>query len=146
MKAPTSIEYGKLIKEKFINQNDYNSFVEYFKLRDNYDNFLSQKPELWQFVPCDADGVPIQKTKFNGRNHVEIALYQQALSKVVFNGWEVENIGTTVTFLIDKNNNSICFTDRGKVNYNGVDITTLESLIPFGVELTDEKAKEFKLL
>ena len=165
MKAPTSIEYGNLMKLRVLVDGD--TFKQYFTNRDNYDNFLSQKPELWQFVPCDADGVPIVEPKpihtygleveDYEYDDNEIATYQQALSKVVFNGWEVKRIQGSVFFLEsdfaeiifwEYNNGNVLvdFIDLSKEKPQTVRIHTLESLIPFGIELTDEKAREFKLI
>ncbi len=65
----------------------------------------------------------------------------QALDKVLFKGWKVENKSKLTTWIENDKNECICFTDRGKVNYNGIDITTLESLTPYNPELTDNANK-----
>ena len=68
----------------------------------NYANFISQKPELWMFVPCDKEGnvleepeqynswlnkksIDWEKVPFNVDLHT-FERYKQAQSKVLFKG------------------------------------------------------------
>ena len=65
----------------------------------NYANFLSQKPEKWMFVPCDDEGnvleEPTKSIKIIGgenlANKKRIEQYQQALDRVIFEGFTSHN-------------------------------------------------------
>jgi len=114
-----------------------------------YNTFWRQKPELWMFVACDADGNPMvepdEKYSSNVDFYEEFEAYQTALSKVVFKGFYIEptqNNGLVIT------NGCICvfWYDEIRGWHPSKATPTLESLIQFGVELTDEKAKEFKII
>jgi len=121
----------------------------------NYADFLSKKLELWMFVACDENGNVLEEPqKISDKNWSEEQLsdwahdckeYQTALSKVIFEGFEIENIGTT-TIWLENGKHNICFTDRGKVNFNGADIKTIEDLIPYNLEIKESVAKELGLI
>ncbi len=53
----------------------------------SYAHFLSQKLELWMFVPCDEDGNVIEyKEPYEDGTNIK---YQQAKERVLFEGFEV---------------------------------------------------------
>ena len=65
----------------------------------NYTDFITQKPELWMFVPCDKDGKPLEKPKEPSENCVsnwmfdiyrrDCLIYEEAEKRVIFEGWEI---------------------------------------------------------
>ena len=75
----------------------------------NYANFVSQKPELWMFVPCDEEGNVLEEPKLPYEKatwcdkceelNPDYAKWYNAQSKVLFKSWKWE--GT----LIYKNGN-----------------------------------------
>jgi hypothetical protein len=60
----------------------------------NYAKFISQKPELWMFIPCDEEGNILKEPKINTNrangfdvDDFYLEQYQKAQSKVLFKGW-----------------------------------------------------------
>ena len=122
------------------------------QLIKNYVNFVSQKPELWMFVPCDEDGEPFVFSTYDdavlsitGQNiedwdgkeeRVEVEeqwkQYQQAQSKVLFKGWAVE--------YVDNNEVEIRNNRFYLLFLNGKTTGTLEVCI--GEELTETALKQ----
>lgn len=114
----------------------------------NYANLLSRQPQLSDFVPCGKDGLPIEYNKTaseifaddNGHCRViskEESAYIKALDKVLFKGFFVSaNNGNVV---ITNGSISILFSIRNFIKIIGSNqrITTLESLTPYNLELTD---------
>lgn len=117
---------------------------------NNYANFLSRQPKLSDFVPCGEDGLPIEKPSEHLENrslyYQELEAYQQALDKVLFKGWvyyEKDSISSDFYDIKIMN-----FGDRNVQFYikdytkevkhqEFVRITTLESLTPYNLELTE---------
>jgi hypothetical protein len=104
---------------------------------------LSQQPKIGMFVPAvcengvwsvleeptvDAYMQPKEMDK-------QYAPYQQAKSKVIFKGWEVENIGEHTIWIEHESKMNACFIKRGKENINGLDTHTLEDLVNFNLEM-----------
>lgn len=75
----------------------------------NYAQFLAQKPEKWMFVPCDEDGnvleEPLHYTEFTRE---ETQKYQQALERVIFDGFTSHNKNwlesEKISFILINNN------------------------------------------
>jgi len=124
---------------------------------NNYANFLSRPPQLSDFVPCGEDGLPIKpyiKTEAeifaDDNSHCRVIskeeiAYQQALDKVLFKGFEVCNDNEEFTRL-KLNNGTLFFITFYKESEmivsnpsggNQQYITTLESLTPYNLELTE---------
>lgn len=67
---------------------------------EKYANFISQKPELWMFVPCDEEGNVLVEPKLDGKYgnsdsslyDADILNYRQAQSKVLFKNVEKDLI------------------------------------------------------
>lgn len=148
MKTLTSIsEHSDYLEKKYIFDN------EKWHLHRKRVLFGKRQPQLSDFVACGEDGLPIKpyiKTEAeifaDDNSHCRVIskeeiAYQKALDKVLFKGWKVENKSKVTTWIESDKNESICFTDRGKVNYNGIDITSLESLTPYNLELTENANK-----
>lgn len=118
--------------------------------------FLKQKLELWMFVPCKfVDGVWVVLDsyfydQFNSGRLVtdeemkEVEQYQEAKDRVLFEGFSLENKGEFTTW-IQKDNHSICFTDRGKININSQNERTVEDVIKYKFILTLTAQKQIGL-
>ena len=143
--------FGKQLTEKYL--NGFYNLTEYQRLRSNFDDFLSRQPQLSDFVACGEDGLPIEKPSEHLENRTlyykELEAYQQALDKVLFKGFEVCNDNEEFTRL-KLNNDTLFFitfykesemvvfnTSGGNQPY----ITTLESLTPYNLELTENGNK-----
>jgi len=77
---------------------------KYTELRDNFDMFLSQKLEIWMFVPCKSvDGIWVILEEINEEypNNIEyfeeIKEYQEAKERCLFEGFEVVSNTNFVT-------------------------------------------------
>ena len=114
----------------------------------NYANFLSRQLQLSDFVACGKDGLPMEYNKTaseifaddNGHCRIiskEEYTYNKSLDKVLFKGFFVSaNNGNVV---ITNGSISILFSIRNfiKIIESNQRITTLESLTPYKLELTD---------
>jgi len=82
---------------------------------ENHANFLSQKLELWMFVPCKlVEGVwvvlefPILKgiprnASFNAKYQNDRQEYQEAKDRVLFEGWVImQRVGDSIVIFNDK--------------------------------------------
>ena len=121
---------NKTMTEFVLEQSENKPFVQRFTDCFNYAKFISQKPELWMFIPCGSDGSP-----FNYSQHGTKEDYQQALDKVIFD--EVTDVRTwhdEVYFFCGKNEftfdlvESVLFTDEKEIK-------TLEDLITYNLKL-----------
>lgn len=119
-----------------------------------YCDFLSQKLELWMFVPCKlVDGVWVvleEPQKFSDENWNETKLsdwgahcqeYQESKDRVLFEGFEIHAIDYVNVivrhkdgFLMNWINNIKCF--FGKKNL------TIEDLVKYNLELTPTAQKQ----
>lgn len=99
----STTEFVKLVKDNSTSLTERSIANQYIQCL-RYANFVSQKPELWMFVPCDEDGNVLEepeqynswlnkksidwgKVPFNIDLHT-FEKYQQAQSKVLFR-WEL---------------------------------------------------------
>ena len=113
------VEKIKEVKNRKLNTMHMSlSEFSYDNLHDIYkhEEFLSQKLELWMFVPCDENGNVLEepniKDAFYGGNHFAVKenstvyhrqndQYQKAKDRLLFEGFEVKN-----KELIYKHNNN----------------------------------------
>ena len=110
----STTEFVKLVKDNSTSLTERSIANQYIQCL-RYANFVSQKPELWMFVPCDEEGNVLEepeqynswlnkksidwgKVPFNIDLHT-FEKYKKAQSKVLFKSWKWE--GT----LIYKNGN-----------------------------------------
>lgn len=175
MNLPTPIEcWNQLMCQRKLGSNAITVFdleVNY----DAFINFIQLTLELGQFVPTDKKGEPMEEPKqedYIGTNSPEDVLdqtgydhdmkvFQEALDRVIFPGWKFHD-GNILYHCVEKGNLCICF---GRLT-KGVEVykrlsdkdgflipineiprqnTTIESLIPLGIQVTDTKAEELKL-
>lgn len=128
---------------------------------ENYANFLKQPLEIWMFIPCKlVDGVWVvleitinnsrelnsqfQDKKLQKKFELNFNEYQEAKERCLFEGWIVEN-KSIFTIWIENKTANICFTVRGKVNYNGINIQTIEDLVIYNLQLTPTAQKQLSL-
>jgi len=138
--------------------NIYNNII-------NYAQFLSQKLELWMFVPCKlVDGVWVvleEPNLYNGDyifelhdeligNPVEyntelfesdLKEYQQAKERCLFDGFEL-SVGKEA--LLD-NNNTIRIHESSTFSLNGKQVFTIEDLVKYNLELNPTGQKQLSL-
>ena len=99
----STTEFVKLVKDNSTSLTERSIANQYIQCL-RYANFVSQKPELWMFVPCDEDGNVLEepeqynswlnkksidwgKVPFNIDLHT-FEKYQQAQYRVLFR-WEL---------------------------------------------------------
>lgn len=96
----------------------------------NYANFLSQKLEIWQFIPCKlVDGVWVVLEEPN-RNDQDTWLwmeYQQAKERCLFEGFEM-GIYPLERFVLHKEGFGIVIDDFKR--------QTIEDLVEYNLKLT----------
>ena len=105
--------------------------------------FQSQQPNIGMFVPAvcnngvwrvleeptvDAYMQPKEMDK-------QYAPYQQAKSKVIFEGWDLNCQISDLTILINNSIGQLWFHKDGQVTLNALKIHTLEDLVKFNLEM-----------
>ena len=97
-----------------------------------YANFLKTPLKLEMFVPCDNNGNVLQEPYFDGENDMYFSSaydeYQTALSKIWFKGFEY-------------NPNGYVFKDFDKFDDEWFVNATIEDLIPYNLEITENFGK-----
>ena len=159
----TFIGMVAFVLEQENNPNEYNPSNKY-KDCLNYANFLLRQPQLSDFVACGEDGLPLYKKQFYYTEkglkqlsgiELDIALsinkeadeYQQALDKVLFKGFEIFTDNGDFTRIELKDKLFITFYKEAETIVLNApyadtkDITTIESLTPYNLELTDNANK-----
>ena len=106
-----------------------------WKMLYDYANFLSQKLELWMFVPCDENGNVLEyKEPYEDGTNIQ---YQQAKDRVLFEGFEVE---------IDKHERIFLNNEKSQTVFIGLGWTfeneNIESLIEYKPTLTATALKQ----
>lgn len=115
----------------------------FFKCR-NYANFLKQLLTIGMFIPTDENCNVLEEPNldFDGTNQLYYEQYQQAKSKVIFEGFEwntAEFCDEPMIELVDKKGNYLLYDCDDKNFQNAGDefILTIEDLIPYNLTLTD---------
>ena len=105
--------------------NSLSNIIQYAKT-------LKLKPELWMFVPKDNEGNVLKEPYFDGENDMYFSSaydeYQTALSKIWFKGFEY-------------NPNGYVFKDFDKFDDEWFFNATIEDLIPYNLEITENFGK-----
>jgi hypothetical protein len=126
-------ENNQIETEKYV-------IIEWQKKCDGFDKILQHaktlklKPEVWMFVPCDENGNVLSKPKgYDDYINWEVfnpkfEQYQTALSKVWFKGFEYNPAGYV-------------FKDFDKFNDEWFFNSTIEDLIPYNLEITENFGK-----
>jgi len=75
----------------------------------NYVNFLSEPLQLWMFVPCDENNVPLEEPKQVSPDGVKwedyVKQYQQAKERCYFEGFEL--IKRKDYYVVQQNGNDV---------------------------------------
>lgn len=118
MKPQTMLEYVLEQHRESSNQNEFEDNCY------NYAQFLSQKPQKWMFVPCDDEGNVLEEPKWhNEESDYEIQIltqqYQQALERVIFEGFEIFGntlyIPNLISIKLDKDGKTTDFENLDKL-------------------------------
>lgn len=126
------------------------SVVSHMICIEDYANFLSQKLELWMFIPCKlVDGVWVvleepdptnwqNLVEFRGRIIYRDCEYQEAKDRVLFVGFEITLNGNCI---ICMSNESTSLDYSKSVNlFSG--LLTIEDLVKYNLELTDSAKRQ----
>jgi len=146
------LEYVEIIRDKMNEKAPLKNelALKYFDKVFNYSDFLSQKLEIWMFVPAvfkDGKWVVLSKPMhpisdniteegLHGRYRAELKEYQTALSKVIFEGFEYNEALHQLK----------CYTDYCRLDTIGLEKYTIESLIKYNLDIKDTIAKELGLI
>lgn len=146
-KLTSSRLFGELIRSEepgFKVKTEYLSFYE--RLRNNFDDFLSQKLELWMFVPCKlVEGVWVVLeepkcecfTEYDREGCYEKCYeYINAKNRVLFEGFETRLQGQEIMVVTLDNSNVW-------VTWN--DSKTIEDLVYLKPVLTPTAQKQIGL-
>jgi hypothetical protein len=101
-----------------------------------YAKFLGQKPTLGMFVACDEDGnileQPCDIMDTDKCRDCACREYQKALSRVIFDGFELDIASENVNAIKNEEKFRIAFT-KTCVAILGKTINTLEDLTPYNL-------------
>ena len=129
---------------KFVQDIDSDNTIEQdkaYELIIRYTNFISQKPELWMFVPCNELNEPYPDTADEYWKHKKGYLaqhYKIAQSKVLFKGWIID---TNHDKLVIKNTIT-----KHKIEwYDLIPNVIIEDLLQLYLELTQTTLKQIGL-
>jgi hypothetical protein len=147
MKKLISMTDFVLENENMVKQTESEMSKDLFKLAQ-YAHFLKQPLKLEMFVPCDECGDFLDEPQMYERklgfgevdyeyDEREVQQYQQALSKVIFEGFEVIQKNQELVVVSNKKNGlQICFTKTViSCNASPLNLETLEDLVKFNLEL-----------
>jgi len=126
-------EFDKLFKDEITQIEFIDKVIKYAK-------FLSQKPELWMFVPCGGDGTP-----FNYSQHGTKEDYQKALDRVLFDGFHLSDIDNYFIHLENEEFEENLTLQKSTNEFSiYTKINTLEDLIPYNLKLRNYDSKNCK--
>lgn len=153
----STTEFVKLVKDNSTSLTERSIATQYIQCL-RYANFVSQKPELWMFIPCDEDGNVLEEPK-NYKEWLRKALntpyeldlykyeqYQRSQSKVLFKGWKCLEKTKRGHYKLQKEDGDTMYLDTSEGVLNGTGHNnTLEymqfiSTEPF--ELTETALKQ----
>lgn len=116
-----------------------------------YAEFLKQKPELYQFVPCDDNNVPLVEPKGTDLensffemqvDYNDERLYEAAKSRVLFEGFYIDSSRTQTRLdLITNGEIPIAYFDPSGQWFIKGNIDTIEDLAPYNLTLSETSLK-----
>lgn len=131
LKLRTMERLNKTMTEFVLEQSENKPFVQRFTDCFNYAKFISQKPELWMFIPCGSDGSP-----FNYSQHGTKAYYQHAVNRVLFDGFHLSDIDNYFIHLENEEFEENLTLQKSTNEFSiYTKINTLEDLIPYNLKL-----------
>lgn len=139
MKLISSIDNGKRLSALLqLGEIDYK---QYYIYRTEHDDFLELPPHPSQFVAMDDYGNVLERQKEHledrSKYYEELEIYQQAQSKVLFEGFYVEN--DKEHYKITNGNVCVFYKkpDKKKYKLNSyLEAETISDLIPYNLTLT----------
>lgn len=135
---------------------------EYFNIVD-YANFLKLKLELWMFIPCDKDNdileepteIYLRRKYGNFWNDYQIEeekQYQEALDRVIFEGFEFELSdfmdGFCGYLYLNKKHVMDVFVRDNNLIFEideDVEVKTIEDLTTLGLTIKESAVKKYNL-
>ncbi|WP_407483418.1 hypothetical protein [Elizabethkingia anophelis] len=124
--------------------SDFNTVLKYAE-------FLKQPLALWMFVHCDEEGKPydmleVEKWKehssYSNHHKEELEFFEQAKSRVLFEGFEIEQSKSRIGFYLAEYNCIDYSIIKNNFSSPSKYLTTIEDLIIYsGLTLT-ETAKQ----
>lgn len=149
----STTEFVKLVKDNSTSLTEISIANQYIQCL-RYANFVSRKPELWMFVPCDEDGNVLEepeqynswlnkksidwgKVPFNVDLHT-YEKYQQAQSKVLFKFWKFVEKTKRGYYKLQKDDETTMYLDVSEGLLNGTGHSnTLEYMQFISTELLE---------
>jgi hypothetical protein len=92
------------------------------------------------FVPTDENGNVLEEPNRSTHTYQECKQYQTALSKVWFKGFELDFKTSDITS-IKKEFCRMWFYSNNIITINSKEITIIEQLIPYNIEITENFGK-----
>jgi len=115
-------EFVLKVREQLPLTESIGNAVTFTQLITKYAKFISQKPTLDMFIPCDEEGTILEEpTQLSYMVYIE--KYIKAQSKVLFEGWKYNDTYETI---INGKVDEILFLDSYK---------TIESIFNMGIKL-----------
>lgn len=140
VEQPTTYEWGAIIPQYRLYQNIL-----------KYAQFLKQPLALWMFIPCDSNGklydmLEVEKWKehshYSTHYKEELEFFEQAKSRVLFEGFEIELSKSRIGFYLPEYNCIDYSIVQNNFSSPSKWLTTIEDLIIYsGLTLT-ETAKQ----
>lgn len=161
-KLISSIAFGELLNSRIDKSPSWDQINRYRNKRTKFDNFLKEPLQLGMFIPCDSDGKPMEKpdnydsfssytvgalaNKLGGKPPEQwykgCHKYEEALSRVYFEGFELSYDGTNIVS-VDNNHIIVSFNKTHQSPTNERQI--IEHLVS-EVNLTHSKAKHLGVI
>ena len=137
--------------EKTFGTLDSVGFKGYASFTTKYANFVTQKLILGMFVACDENGNVLEEPNRSTHTNTECEQYAEAKEKVIFEDAKIER-GLAIG--VNDNIQYLCIGDL-EIAYKIDNIdkkfiidlneTTIEDLIPYNLEITENIKKQFNL-
>ncbi|HFI4796469.1 TPA: hypothetical protein ACGQK4_002188 [Elizabethkingia anophelis] len=127
-----------------LNNTSPNNFVKGVESIRAYAEFLKQPLELWMFIPCDENNVPLMKPDYlGGETYKRWNDYDYAKSRVLFEGFEIEQSKSRIGFYLPEYNCIDYSIVQNNFSSPSKYLTTIEDLIIYsGLTLTETAIKQ----
>ena len=143
----STTEFVKLVKDNSTSLTERSIANQYIQCL-RYANFISQKPELWMFVPCDEDGNVLEEPKLPYEKatwcdkcaelNPDYAKWYNARSKVLFKGWKFVEKTKRGYYKLQKDDETTMYLDVSEGLLNGTGHSnTLEYMQFISTELLE---------
>ena len=156
MIQPSLIEAWDNIFNEIEYHDVYNSTFVPVESVDKFNRIVKRHKanlSLGDFIPCDKDGKPLKEPDtvpfIDSDEDYQMIEYQQALDRVIYAGWELDDVGERYICLINKDDTAhFFFWENGSIEYCD-DTMDMEKEIKTrndmtGFELTETGSKIYK--